>query len=211
MVFPIHSFLSPTSPFPTRWLPRLVRHFSRGTMRMLRLPAAPPVALRFSSNNGYLLASISFRSPRAPGVAPAAPGRWSTGFASTTPVLFMEDASRISQVPRVPFRAFALLLDPGRISTPSRLRRFDSAPAFRTTKAPAFIIISRLHHTAFAPLHTLRADIADDYAMFASGWWLAFAGWGCFPTGSLYYVSESFYPITLLFLTFWVCLTRPEF
>jgi hypothetical protein len=81
MVFPIHSFLSPTSPFPTRWLPRLVRHFSRGTMRMLRLPAAPPVALRFSSNNGYLLASISFRSPRAPGVAPAAPGRWSTGFA----------------------------------------------------------------------------------------------------------------------------------
>ena len=112
--------------------------------------------------------------------------------------------------PGYPFRAFALLLDPGRISTPSRLRRFDSAPAFRTTKAPAFIIISRLHHTAFAPLHTLRADIADDYAMFASGWWLAFAGWGCFPTGSLYYVSESFYPITLLFLTFWVCLTRPD-
>ena len=114
----------------------MVRHFSRGTMRMLRLPAAPPVALRFSSNNGYLLASISFRSPRAPGVAPAAPGRWSTGFASTTPVLFMEEASRISQVPRVPFRAFALLLDPGRISTPSRLRRFDSAPAVQTTKAP---------------------------------------------------------------------------
>ena len=136
MVFPIHSFLSPTSPFPTRWLPRLVRHFSRGTMRMLRLPAAPPVALRFSSNNGYLLASISFRSPRAPGVAPAAPGRWSTGFASTTPVLFMEEASRISQVPRVPFRAFALLSDPGRISTPSLLRRFDSAPAVQTTKAP---------------------------------------------------------------------------
>ena len=60
MVFPIHSFLSPTSPFPTRWLPRLVRHFSCGTMRMLRLPVAPPVALRFSSNDGYLLDSISF-------------------------------------------------------------------------------------------------------------------------------------------------------
>jgi len=39
----------------------------------------------------------------------------------------------------------------------------------------------RLYHTAFAPLHTLRAAIADDYAMFASGWWLAFAGWGCSP------------------------------
>ncbi len=98
------------------------------------------------------------------------------------PVLsLLEELSRISQVPRVPFRAFALLLDPGRISTPSLLRRFDSAPAVRTTKAPTFNIISRLNHTAFAPLHTLRAAIADDYAMFASGRWLAFAGWGCFP------------------------------
>ena len=97
---------------------------------------------------------------------------------------------RFSHVPRVPFRAFALLSDPGRISTPSRLRRFDAAPAVRTTKAPALIIISRLNHTAFAPLHTLRAAIADDYAMFASGWWLAFAGWACLPTGSLYCVSE---------------------
>src|ERR1700686_2880869 len=93
----------------------------------------------------------------------------------------LEEVSRISQVPRVPFRAFALLLDPGRISTPSLLRRFDSAPAVRTTKAPTLNIISRLNHTAFAPLHTLRAAIADDYAMFASGRWLAFAGWGCLP------------------------------
>jgi hypothetical protein len=30
----------------------------------------------------------------------------------------LEEASRISQVPREPFRAFALLSDPGRISTP---------------------------------------------------------------------------------------------
>ena len=37
---------------------------------------------------------------------------------------------------QVPFRAFALLSDPGRISTPSLLRRFDSAPAVQTTKAP---------------------------------------------------------------------------
>jgi len=58
---------------------------------------------------------------------------------------------------RVPFRAFALLLDPGRISAPSLLRRFDSAPVVRTTKAPTLTIISRLNHTAFAPLHTLAA------------------------------------------------------
>jgi hypothetical protein len=44
----------------------------------------------FSSNNGYLLDSISFRSPRGFGVAPAAPGRWSTGLASPLPVLALE-------------------------------------------------------------------------------------------------------------------------
>jgi hypothetical protein len=128
------------------------------------------------------------------------------------PVLsLLEEVSRISQVPRVPFRAFAMLLDPGRFSTPSLLRRFDSAPAVRTTKAPTLIIISRLNHTAFAPLHTLRAAITDDYAMFASGWWLAFTGWGCLPTGSLYCVSESCsLSDYMLFLTFWVFLTRPE-
>jgi hypothetical protein len=81
-VFPTHRFLSPASPFPTRWLPRLVRHFSSGTMRMLRLPTARPLALRFPSNKGYLLDSSFFRSPRVSGVPPAAPGRWSTGLAS---------------------------------------------------------------------------------------------------------------------------------
>jgi hypothetical protein len=47
--------------------------------------------------------------------------------------------------------------------------------------------------------------------MFASGWWLAFAEWGCLPTRSLYCVSESCFLFDyMLFLTFWVCLTRPE-
>ena len=181
-------------------------------MRMLRLPTARPLALRFPSCQGYLLDSSFFRSPRASGVPSAAPGRWSTGLAAPLPVLsLLEEACRFSQVPRVPFRAFALLLDPGRISTPSLLRRFDSAPAVRTTRAPALIIISRLNHTAFAPLHTLRAAITDDYAMFASGWWLAFTGWACLPTGSLYCVSEScFLSLYMLFLTFWVFLTRPD-
>ena len=46
--------------------------------------------------------------------------------------------------------------------------------------------------------------------MFASGWWLAFAGWGSFPTKSLYCVSKSCFLFDyMLFLTFWVCLTRP--
>ena len=180
-------------------------------MRMLRLPTARPLALRFPSNEGYLLDSSFFRSPRVSGVPPAAPGRWSTGLATPLPVLsLLEEACRISHVPREPFRAFALLSDPGRISAPSPLRRFDAAPAVRTTKAPALIIISRLYHTAFAPLHTLRAAIADDYAMFASGWWLAFAGWGLSPHWVpvlCFRVCLSFY---ILFLTFWVFMTRPD-
>jgi len=181
-------------------------------MRMLRLPTARPLALRFPASGGYLLDSISFARL---GLLESLPMRLGVGrpVSPLVPVLsLLEEVSRISQVPRVPFRAFALLLDPGRISTPSLLRRFDSAPAVRTTKAPTLNIISRLNHTAFAPLHTLRAAIADDYAMFASGRWLAFAGWGfVFPTGSLYCVSEScFLSDYMLFLTFWVFLTRPE-
>jgi len=187
---PTHSFLSPTSPFPTRWLPRVGSPLSCGTMRMLRLPTARPLALRFPANGGYLLDSSSFARR---GLLESLPLRLGVGrpVSPLAPVLsLLEEVSRISQVPRVPFRAFALLLDPGRISAPSLLRRFDSAPAVRTAKAPTLTIISRLNHTAFAPLHTLRAAIADDYAMFASGRWLAFAAWGCFPTGSLYCVSE---------------------
>src|ERR1700747_3089847 len=47
--------------------------------------------------------------------------------------------------------------------------------------------------------------------MFASGWWPAFARWGSFPTRSLYCVSKAcFLSDYMLFLTFWVCLTRPE-
>jgi len=85
-------------------------------------------------------------------------------------------------------------------------------PAVRTTKTPALIIISRLYHTAFAPLHTLRAAIADDYAMFASGWWLAFAGRGLFSPldPCIMFPSLVFFPLYILFLTFWVFMTRPE-
>ena len=167
-------------------------------MRMLRLPTARPLALRIPANGGYLRDSISFARL---GLLEPLPMRLGVGrpVSPLSPVLsLLEEVSRISQVPRVPFRAFALLLDPGRISTPSLLRRFDSAPAVRTTKAPTLNIISRLNHTALAPLHTLRAAIADDYAMFASGRWLAFAGWGLSsPLGPcIVFPSLVFYPIT---------------
>jgi len=121
-------------------------------MRMPRLPTARPLALRFPWNEGYFLDSSFFRSPRVSGVhPPAAPGRWSTGLATPLPVLslFGESQSDLSCSQGI-LCAFALLSDPGRISAPSLLRRFDSAPAVRTTKAPALIIISgsitRLSH-----------------------------------------------------------------
>ena len=151
MVFPIHSFLSPTSPFPTRWLPRLVRHFSRGTMRMLRLPAAPPVALRFSSNNGYLLASISFRSPRAPGVAPAAPGRWSTGLATCSGSFSRRKPVGSLKFPGYPF----VLLPCSQTPVGSPRQAFCGAsilpPRCRLRRLQHQVIISRLNHTALAP------------------------------------------------------------
>jgi len=189
----------------------LVRHFSSGTMRMLRLPTARPLALRFPSNVGTSLTPVSFARL---GFLESLPLRLGVG----RPVsphhfrffLSWRKLSRLSHVPREPFRAFALLSDPGRISAPSLLRRFDSAPAVRTTKAPALIIISRLYHTAFAPLHTLRAAIADDYAMFASGWWLAFAGWGLSPHWVPVLCFRVCLSLYILFLTFWVFLTRPN-
>jgi hypothetical protein len=61
---------------------------------------------------------------------------------------------------------------------------------------------------AFAPLHTLRAAITDDYAMFASDRWLAFTGWGCLPHWVPVLCFRVFF--YMLFLTFWVFLTRPE-
>ena len=124
-------------------------------MRMLRLPAAHSLALRFPSSDGYLLDSIFFRSPRAHGVLPLRLGVGLPVSPHHSGSFSLEEASRISQVPREPFYAFALLSDPGRFSGPSprlaHLRRFDSAPAVRTTKAPTLIIISRLNHTALAP------------------------------------------------------------
>ncbi len=89
-MFPIHSFQARHPPSLLGGSLGSVRHFSRGTMRMLRLPTAPPVALRFPSNDGYLLDSISFRSPRASGVLSRC--AWALVYRSrrTTPVLSLE-------------------------------------------------------------------------------------------------------------------------
>jgi hypothetical protein len=142
---------SPTSPFPTPWLPRVGSPPFARYYEDAKTSAAHPVSLRIPSGHGYFPASLLFARYSGRGVAPAAPGRWSTGFAPLLRLVPEEEVSRISQVPREPVRAFALLFDPGRISAPSPLRRFDAAPAAMTTKAPTLIFISRLNHTASAP------------------------------------------------------------
>jgi len=176
---------------------------------MLRLPTARPLAL------GFLRTTVTSLTPflsLASGSWSCSRCAWALVYRSRHMLRFFlqEEASRISQVPRVPFRAFALLSDPGRISTPSLLRRFDSAPAVQTTKAPTSGHYFEAQSHGFSS-RSIRfvPGIAADYAMFASGWWPAFAGWDSLPTGSLYCVSESCFLFDyMLFLTFWVYLTR---
>jgi hypothetical protein len=84
----------------------------------------------------------------------------------------------ISQVPREPPCAFALLSDPGRIVPTKPVQWVDVAPAAPTAKAPATATffrgsITRLLHL----LSTLRAAITDDDARLASGGRLPLTGW----------------------------------
>jgi hypothetical protein len=105
-----------------------VRHLSSGATRLLRLPLLVTrlfVFLRvvLTSLPPFHFARFGY-SEFLSRCAWALVGRFrpcSGSFAG-------EEVRRISQVPREPFSAFALLSDPGRISTPSQLRRFDAAP-----------------------------------------------------------------------------------
>ena len=167
-----------------------VRHLSSGTMRLLRLPLLVTrlfVFLRvaLTSLPPFHFARFGY-SEFLSRCAWALVGRFrpcSGSFAG-------EEVRRISQVPREPFSAFALLSDPGRISTPSWLRRFNAAPAVLTTKAPTSIIVSRLNHTAlaFAPYASCRHLCRLRNVRY----WLAasLCQVGFLPTGSLQRVSE---------------------
>ena len=161
-------------------------------MRMLRLPTARPLALRFLRATVTSLTPFSFARL---GLMELLPLRLGVGLpVSPQPLRFFPWRKPFGSLkfPGYPFVLLPCSRTP--VGSPRQaffLRRFDSAPAVQTTKAPTSSIISRLYHTAFAPLHTLRAAIADDYAMFASGWWPTFTGWAPRPTGSLLCVSES--------------------
>jgi len=100
--------------------------------------------------------ALRYHFPRASGCfAPMnASSSPSTGLELVEPVCsirhFGGGGYGISQVPREPQCASALLSDPGRIVSTKPLQCYDVAPAVLTTKAPTTIIVSRLYNTAFA-------------------------------------------------------------
>jgi hypothetical protein len=185
LCFPPTVSASPTSPFPTQWLPRVGSPPFARYYEDAKTSAAHPVSLRIPSGHGYFPASLFLRSLLGPGSRARCAGALVYRFRPLLRLVPEEEVSRISQVPREPVRAFALLFDPGRISAPSPLRRFDAAPAALTTKAPTLTFISRLNHTALAPApyascrhHCRRRNVR--FRLVASLYRVGFS-----PTGSL--------------------------
>ena len=197
LVFPFYSFLSPAPPFPTHWLPRVGSPLFWRYYEDAKTSGCSSPRSSFPSSDGYLLDSISFARlgllellPRRLGVglpvSPPCSGSFS--FGGSQSVLSSSQGT---------LSCFCPALGPRSDLRAKPFRRFNSAPAVQTTKAPTLSIVSRLYHTAFAPLHTLRAAIADDYAMFASGWWPTFAGWASRPLGPCFvFPSLAFVSIT---------------
>ena len=159
-----------------------VRLLSVATMGPLRLPLSISTGLFLSPVDPLLCLAFSLTPLARPlamcqGVLlPVSPSFW----------LFSEGERRISQVLREPLRPFALLSDPGRTSAPGtcgasglppfeRRRRLQRSYFFRDS-------ITRLLDS----LHTLRAAISGDDAMFATGWLPAFTGRGSIPAGFLH-------------------------
>jgi hypothetical protein len=151
-VFPIYSFLSPASPFPTRWLPRVgsplfLRYYEAAKTSGCSFPRSS-----FPSNDGYLLDSC-FPS-LASGPWSCSRYAWALVYRSRhlAPVLSQkEEAVGSLKFPGNPLVLLPCSQTPVGSPRQALLRRFDSALAFRTTKAPTSIILSRLNHTALAP------------------------------------------------------------
>src|SRR5271165_4604856 len=107
----------------------------------------------------------------------------------------------ISQVPREPFRTFALLLDPGR-TIALGIRRSGTAPVDIKTKAPAIRIFRGSITRLLCSLHTLDAAISDDSPMLASGRLPPFPGGPTGPAGFLQRISTLISSLFPFFLDF---------
>ena len=131
----------------------------------------------------------------------------------TTPVLFLWRKPVGSlKFPGNPFMLLPCSQTPVGSSRLAHLRRFDSAPAVRTTKAPTLThyFEAQSHGFSTRSIRFVPTSLPTTQCSLPAGW-PAFAGWGSFPTRSLYCVSKAcFLSDYMLFLTFWVCLTRPD-
>jgi hypothetical protein len=104
-------------------------------MRMLRLPAARPVSLRIASGYGYFPSSLSFRSPRVEEFPRCA---WALvfRFRHTAPVRSKGRSQSDLSSSQGTLSCLCPALRPRSDLHAKPLRRFDSAPAVLTTKAP---------------------------------------------------------------------------
>ena len=142
-MFPIYSFLSPASPFPTRWLPRVgsplfLRYYEAAKTSGCSFPRSS-----FPSNDGYLLDSCFLSL--ASGPWSCSRYAWALVYRSRhlAPVLSQkEEAVGSLKFPGNPLVLLPCSQTPVGSPRQALLRRFDSALAFRTTKAPTSIIIS---------------------------------------------------------------------
>ena len=132
-MFPTNRSVTRPTPFPTHRLPQgEVSLLSVGTMKGLRLPASIPHA-QLPSRDGTAPALWGFALVDARDPVHK-PGTWSAE--GSQPAMGAE-IDGISQVPREPQYAFALLSDPGRIDSTKPIEWTDMAPVPMTTKAPA--------------------------------------------------------------------------
>ena len=118
----------------------------RVSQQRLRNPAAPFPTRRLSSGWISLLSTGTMKPLRLP-MALHAPLR----FRSLSATLGYQGDRRLSQLPKGPLYAFALLFDPGPTELAKPFKRSVLPPLSYRTRARTIVQISRLHHTASAP------------------------------------------------------------
>lgn len=125
--------------------PAFLRYYEAATTAVVFCSALRLFSVEWSSlvvDFACLLVQVGKSTPCTPGVlfSPVAPtpGHWPT-----------RDL-RLSQVPREPHCAFALLSDSGRASVPSLHGTSVLSPMKRTRRTSATLLLSELYHTASA-------------------------------------------------------------
>ena len=184
--------LLPSTGSPRVEFPRL-----HGTINALRLPAAPPAALR-CLRLAVPREHSHFRSRRRRVLRRRA-WSWSPGVPRRD---CFRGNDRISHVPGEPKVCLCPALRPRRDRRVRPLRHADAAPALTTTKAPA-LQLSRLNHTASAlAVYASKAGLPRHHARLASGCWPDSSGRAFHPQGSYKGFQTHVMFVILLFQAF---------